>query len=129
RGKIMKDIKTLVFDMDGTILNEKKELDSVLQTISPRLQAQNLQLIIATGRLTYMTYVYLNELKINHVPIIACNGAQIAYRDQKEPVFAAIFPLETTYKLIEKATKLGLLYHVFTLEGLVGVEHAGRLAY
>lgn len=78
------NVKTLVFDMDGTILNDEKELDKVLIDISPKLQEKGIQLIIASGRLTYMTYIYLNELQINNAPIVACNGAQISYRDAKD---------------------------------------------
>lgn len=123
------DVKTLVFDMDGTILNEKKELDKVLIEISPLLQEKGMQLIIASGRLRYMTYIYLNELQINDAPIVACNGAEISYRKDQSPLYAAIFPLELTAKLIEKAQELQVLFHIFTTRGLIGEERAGRLAY
>lgn len=123
------NVKTLVFDMDGTILNDKKELDRTLINISPQLQAQGKQLIIASGRLTYMIYVYLNELNINESPIVSCNGAEISYRLKKEPLFAATFPMEKMSKLINKARELNLLFHIFTLDGLLGIERKGRLAY
>jgi|GEM_PF-2601895 len=123
------NVKTLVFDMDGTILDERKGLDAVLIDISPKLQAMGMQLIIASGRLTYMTYIYLNELQINHAPIVACNGAFISYRDSVNPIFAATFDYQTITKLVTKAKALGLLFHIFTTKGLIGVEDAGRLAY
>lgn len=123
------NVKTIAFDMDGTILNEQKELDKVLIEIAPKLQAQGIELIIASGRLSYMTYVYLHELGINHTPIISCNGAQIVYRDTATPIHAAIFPLATTEQLIQQAKSLGVLFHIFTLEGLIGETNAGRLAY
>jgi len=123
------NVQTLVFDMDGTILNKQKELDAVLRKISPLLKEQGKQLMIATGRLAPMTYVYLNELGINDAPLISCNGAAISYRQQNELVFAAKFPLDVTTKLVEKAQDLNLLFHLFTLDGMIGREHAGRLAY
>jgi len=123
------NVQTLVFDMDGTILNKEKELDRVLLQISPLLQEQGKQLLIATGRLAQMTYIYLNELELNNVPLVSCNGAAIGYRQAAEPMYAAKFPLETVTKLVEKAQSLGLLFHLFTLNGLIGKEHAGRLVY
>jgi len=123
------NVETLIFDMDGTILNEKKELDSVLRTISPALQEQGKQLLIATGRLAQMTYVYLNELGINDAPLVSCNGAVIGYRSEVDPIYAAKFPYATTMKLIDKAQSLDLLFHIFTLDGLIGTTNAGRLAY
>ena len=123
------EVKTVVFDMDGTALNDKKEMDAVFIKISPKLQEKGIQLIIASGRLDFMVYDYLNQPQINHAPIIACNGGKIGYRDETEPIFAARFPLELTEKLIAKAEELDILYHVFTTRGLLGKVHAGRLAY
>jgi len=123
------NVQTIVFDMDGTILNSKKELDGVLREISPLLKEQGKQLLIATGRLAQMTYIYLNELELNDEPLISCNGALIDYRQKGDQLFAAKFPLETVTSLVERAQELGLLFHLFTTKGMLGTEHAGRLAY
>lgn len=122
-------IETIVFDMDGTALNDQKEMDKVLIANSHMLQEQGVQLIIASGRHEMMTYNYYNELQLSG-PIIGCNGATITYPwGRKEPIYIAKMPLDEVYLLIAKAQELGILYHIFTLEGLIGEEHAGRLAY
>jgi len=122
------EVKTLVFDMDGTLLNEKKVMDQVMIKYSKEIQAAGLDIIIASGRLDFMVYSYLTELGID-TPVIGCNGAIIRKKGDAEPIYANYMPLEELYQLIDKAKELDLLFHVFTTDCLIGLEHAGRLAY
>lgn len=124
----MKEIKSIVFDMDGTVLNDAKVFDEVFIEVAPYLKDKGIQMIVASGRLDYMTYNYLTMLDVEG-PIIGCNGATITYKHQRPPLYAAYMDSAVVMALINKAEELGLLYHIFTTKGLVGREIAGRLAY
>lgn len=127
-GIMIKNIKTVVFDMDGTALNEQKEMDKLLVEYSQEIKDAGVDLMIASGRLEFMVYNYMEELQLN-TPIIGCNGGTITYRGVKEPLHADRLPAEELQQLIAKATEMNEVFHVFTLDGLVGREVAGRLAY
>ncbi|MGL5042188.1 MAG: HAD family hydrolase [Culicoidibacterales bacterium] len=126
----MKALKTVVFDMDGTALNEQKQMDCLLVKHASKLKEAGVQLIIASGRLDYMVFDYMDELKLAaNTPIIGCNGSTITYKGGKEPLYVARLEPKPLQQLIAKACELNLIFHVFTLQGLVGLENAGRLAY
>jgi HAD superfamily hydrolase (TIGR01484 family) len=66
--------KLFVADMDGTLLNDNKELsDRDLQMIK-KLQDFGIKFAVATGRHDSMIKSYLKHLNL-HVPVISCNGA------------------------------------------------------
>lgn len=124
----MKQIKTVIFDMDGTALNDAKQMDALLIQYRKEIKAADVRLIVASGRLEHMVYNYMDELEID-TPIIGCNGATITYRNQKTPLFAARLPQNELHQIIAKIEELGEIFHIFTLQGLVGLEKVGRLAY
>lgn len=73
--KKFQQVKMVVFDLDGTLLNNKKSVTEYTNMILNRLVCNNMYLVIATGR-AYVDFVKLNlKAKIDYV--ITNNGAQI----------------------------------------------------
>ncbi|UUD35188.1 Cof-type HAD-IIB family hydrolase [Mycoplasmopsis caviae] len=84
------NIEYFIFDLDGTLYDESKNLlESTKKTIK-QLQKENKNIIIATGRPYYMNYKLMEDLNIKH-PVVAGNGSMIYDPITKKiPFFQAI---------------------------------------
>ena len=127
--KQLKELKTVIFDMDGTALNDQKEMDKLLIAYRNEIKAAGVTMMIASGRLDQMVYNYMNELELDS-PIIGSNGATITYQNGVKPaIFSQEIAPADMQQLIDLAVELDATYHVFTLHGLYGAKNEGRLAY
>ncbi|MCK4777264.1 MAG: HAD family phosphatase [Actinomycetia bacterium] len=66
--------KLLVFDLDGTILNQQHLLEPSMKDVLSRIKNKGFMFTIATGRVYNSALPFLNELDID-LPVIVCNGA------------------------------------------------------
>src|SRR5699024_12098935 len=64
----------ICLDLDGTLLNDDKEISSYTKEVLTTLQNQGHQLMIATGRPYRASQIYYHELNMN-TPIVNFNGA------------------------------------------------------
>lgn len=71
--------KLYVSDMDGSLLDEDKNLPNNIDEMMEKLFAKNLELTIATGRSYVDIASYLSKW-INHIGVIAENGNQVVYK-------------------------------------------------
>lgn len=71
--------KLLLLDIDGTLLNSKKELPASAFEALQKARANGHQLAIATGRAPFMITELLERLKIN--TFITFNGQYIVHED------------------------------------------------
>ncbi|AHH04989.1 Pyridoxal phosphate phosphatase YigL [Borrelia miyamotoi] len=74
-----KKYKVLVFDLDGTLLNNNHEITSLTLKVLLKLK-DDFHIIIATGRRLYEVsdvLVQLKEVKIDECYIITANGAEV----------------------------------------------------
>ncbi|HEY9575017.1 MAG TPA: Cof-type HAD-IIB family hydrolase [Lachnospiraceae bacterium] len=69
-------IKLIAFDMDGTLLNPKKEITSKTKAVLKCLRERNIAYTICTGRVATMTDTYVRALDIR-IPVITGNGAAL----------------------------------------------------
>lgn len=122
-------IETVIFDMDGTALNNAKEMDKLLVKYRQEIKDAGVTLMIASGRLDAMVFNYMNELELD-TPIIGSNGATITYQDKsKEPLHIVELDKEKLQACIDLAKRHNATYHVFTVDGLYGPKKEARLAY
>lgn len=68
--------KMICLDLDGTLLNSKKEISQNNQDILNRLSHQGIKIVIATGRHLDFAKYLTNDLDNNHI-IISNNGAGV----------------------------------------------------
>lgn len=116
RGKI----RLVAFDLDGTVLNSKKEISPRTKEAMRRAAAQGIRLVPATGRM-------LNEIPKNVYPGIPCvscaltaNGARVYRLPEKEPVLSREFSVLDAQKIIwECRSYKAVLYVGYGEDGIL----------
>jgi Cof subfamily protein (haloacid dehalogenase superfamily) len=93
-------IRLIAFDLDGTVLNSKKEVSPRTQAAIERARAANIHIIPATGRQYHDIHPLLKELASPYV--IANNGAQIFSVPSEELIFSRSFKKETVLALLRE---------------------------
>ena len=68
--------RMVVTDLDGTLLNNKKQVSEANVKAIQNLKDQNITFVMATGRSDVMTRAYTKQLK-NIDIVIGCDGAVI----------------------------------------------------
>lgn len=72
----LKNIKLIVTDMDGTLLDSKHQLPPNFQKTYHQLQSKNIKFVAASGR-QYFSIIDKFESFTNNITIVAENGAYI----------------------------------------------------
>lgn len=73
-------IKLIVADMDGTLLDDHKELDTAIVGVVKKLNMRGIHFTLASGRNIHIMKPYLEQLPIS-LPFITNNGANIFQND------------------------------------------------
>lgn len=68
--------KLIIFDLDGTVVDQNLEIDSKDLRVIHAIQSQNIIVTIATGRILKAAAPFIEKLQVNH-PVILYNGAVI----------------------------------------------------
>jgi Cof subfamily protein (haloacid dehalogenase superfamily) len=77
----MKNVKMVVTDMDGTLLNSSHKVSSKFFEIFEHLKAHNILFAAASGRPYYSISEKLNAIK-EHITIVAENGGLVIENDR-----------------------------------------------
>lgn len=108
RGKI----RLVAFDLDGTVLNSKKEISPRTKEALRRAAAQGIRLVPATGRMLY-------EIPKNvypGIPYVSCavtaNGARVYRLPEKEPVLSREFSVLDARKIIGESRRYKAVLYV-----------------
>lgn len=108
RGKI----RLVAFDLDGTVLNSKKEISPRTKEAMRRAAAQGIRLVPATGRM-------MDEIPKNvypGIPYVSCavtaNGARVYRLPEKEPVLSREFSVLDARKIIGESRKYKAVLYV-----------------
>ena len=72
----LENVKLIVTDMDGTLLNSNHQLPTNFEEIYKLLEARNIKFVVASGR-QYYSIIDKFEYFTNNITIIAENGASI----------------------------------------------------
>ncbi|WP_041446415.1 Cof-type HAD-IIB family hydrolase [Pseudothermotoga thermarum] len=76
-------IKLVCIDLDGTLLDDKKEISSKNREAIKELQKLGVQVTIFTGRSYHSALAYVNQLDIQ-IPVVFQNGALICTPDRQK---------------------------------------------
>ncbi len=76
RNEILKNIKVVVSDIDGTLLSDKGLIDTESQKLISRLPEHGVHFTVATGRLHSAIIDLASDLSID-IPLISMDGALI----------------------------------------------------
>lgn len=96
----LKNIKLIVCDIDGTLMNGDKKLSKKLVTLVRRLKEKGVEFTFASGRLPYKIQPLSSQLK-TRMPVISCNGAWV-YQNGKT-LFQKKFSANLVKDLVKKA--------------------------
>lgn len=92
----------IAFDMDGTLLNNKKKISFKTKHYLRKLTKQGHKIILASGRPSRAIKKYYDELKLS-TPMICYNGAYtFSPVDKLFPPFEFEFPLEAIKSLYKE---------------------------
>ncbi|ERK59505.1 Cof-like hydrolase [Gemella bergeri ATCC 700627] len=110
-------MKWFITDMDGTFLNDKKEIAPNAKEIMNKLQAKDIKFIIATGRPDIAVKHYYHDLGMNDV-VISNNGSLIRNLKTGEIVYKKNFEIEeieAIYSMYRELNDNGIEFHIYTL--------------
>jgi len=104
-------LKVIVLDIDGTLINSKKQLTD--KTKAALLDAQNkgIKVILASGRPTtgMMELAHALEMHKHHGLLISFNGSQVLDCESNEILFNQTMPIEDTQRLLNHLKKFDII--------------------
>lgn len=103
--EILKRINLVVFDLDGTLINDQNQISEETKNCILDLEKMGVQFSIATGRLISAVVDFADQLNIN-VPLITLDGTLI----QRKPGGKSIFEAHLPAKHVKRALKLADQY-------------------
>lgn len=78
----LSEVKLIVSDMDGTLLNSKHEVSPLFLEQFEQLKAKNIKFVAASGRQYHSILDKLKSIK-EHITIVAENGAYVVKNDEE----------------------------------------------
>ena len=100
----LKKIRLVVFDLDGTILDNQGVITSRTISLIEKLQNKGIRFTIASGRIHSAIIEYAKKLKIN-MPIISLDGCCISNPDSNEIIFESVVPTRYVDKALQYSDK------------------------
>ncbi|MCG7339410.1 Cof-type HAD-IIB family hydrolase [Staphylococcus sp. ACRSN] len=98
----------ICLDLDGTLLNDDKEISSYTKEVLNTLQAQGHKLMIATGRPYRASQIYYHELNLD-TPVVNFNGAFVHHpKDNQFKTIHEVLDLELSKNIIKSLNDYGV---------------------
>lgn len=106
----MKNIKLVVTDMDGTLLNSKHEVSTRFLEVFKQLKQQNIKFVAASGRPYYSIIEKLHSIK-EDITIVAENGGLVIQNNTV--LLANVIKPEKLPELFNLVTQIKDTYPIF----------------
>jgi Cof subfamily protein (haloacid dehalogenase superfamily) len=100
----LKKIKLVVFDLDGTLLDNEGVISSRTVSLIKKLQVKGILFTIASGRIHSALADYAKSLNVN-IPIISLDGCCISNPVTDEIIFESFIPVRYVDKALDFADK------------------------
>lgn len=118
----MADIKLIAFDLDGTLLNDNKELTEDNRSALLEAASKGIHLVPATGRFSGSLPEFLRELPIRYA--ILMNGAQIYDLQEQKILDEVLIPWQKSIEIFEFFDWLPVLYDCYLNNtAFIGAAH------
>ncbi|GGW70789.1 hypothetical protein DFQ11_106166 [Winogradskyella epiphytica] len=117
----MKDIKLVVADMDGTLLNSKHEVSPRFFDVFKQLKQQNILFVAASGRPYYSISEKLKPL-LNDIIIVAENGGLVI--EQEQVLISNVIASEHIAELYRLVTSIDNTYPIFCTKHCAYINNA-----
>ncbi|GAB3511501.1 HAD family hydrolase [Emticicia fontis] len=112
-------VKLIVCDMDGTLLDDQKQLNQEFWDLEPKLAAKGIKFAIASGRQYYNLVDEFDRVK-DKLIFLADNGSYVVY--QNEQVHIDSLDKESANKFIEIGRKIEDAYVIVSAKNSAYVE-------
>lgn len=109
--------KLLCTDMDGTLLNDKKEISERNLKAITEAHEKGVKIIVCTGRMFVSADFYSDLLGVK-TPVIASNGAYIREKDRNEIIYKGLLGKENSLKVLKVCKKYGIYPNFHTYNTL-----------
>ncbi len=100
-SNLLRKLKLIVFDLDGTLLNDQGEIEENAKELIAKLKEKDVHFTFASGRLHSALVKYAAELNIE-VPLISLDGSLIKNHKTNEILFESYVPV----RYVKKAVRL-----------------------
>jgi Cof subfamily protein (haloacid dehalogenase superfamily) len=113
--------KLLCTDMDGTLLNDKKEIGKKTLDAIKKAEEKGVKVVISTGRLFTSAEAYANIVGVK-APIISSNGAYIREKDRDEVIYKSLLGEENCLFILKILKKYGMIPNYHTPDAIYTEE-------
>lgn len=114
------NIKLAAFDMDGTLLNEKKEITKNTEAALKELVNNGIKVAFITGRVFVSPKCYANSIGLK-LPIAATNGSHV--RDEEgNVIYEAELNKDIVHKVLDLLKGKDFYFHLYPIDGLITSE-------
>jgi Cof subfamily protein (haloacid dehalogenase superfamily) len=96
--------KLICIDMDGTLLNSRKQISENNKTVLRKAREQGVRIAFSTGR-TYVDARRYADLLGFEMPIIAANGAYIQAEQQQKPIYQSRLGADLALQILDVCRK------------------------
>lgn len=118
--------RLIVSDLDGTLLRDDHTLSEYTKDVIHKVSEQNIDFMLATGRIFGGARHFAKELKLN-TPILACNGALIKEAEGKL-IFGRPIEPEALMQVFQILTDRKLYFHFYGEESFYTKKFSNGLA-
>ncbi|MBU2938374.1 HAD family hydrolase [Lacinutrix sp. C3R15] len=119
----MENVKMVITDMDGTLLNSNHEVSSKFFEIFKKLKQQNIKFVAASGRPYYSITEKLKSIK-NDITIVAENGGLVIKND--ELLVSNTLSTKNLIRLIETVDTLKNTFPLYCTKHKVYIKRASE---
>lgn len=105
--------KLICMDMDGTLLNDKKEVSERCKIAISKAHELGVKVVIATGRI-FVSAEYYGDIIGVKAPIIASNGAYVREKDSDRSIYEQGLGAENYQLIVELLKKHDIVPHFYT---------------
>lgn len=120
--------KMICIDMDGTLLNDDKNISSRNHEALKMAQEKGVKVVVSTGRLFTSANNYADAIGIK-VPVISSNGAYIREKDRDEVIYENKLDLDKCKKIIDIAYKYDTTVYVNTITSVIATDINGSTEF
>lgn len=105
------DIKAIVLDIDGTLLNDEKQLTPRTKDSLLDAQKQGIKIVLASGRPTAGMWKYAAELQLDRYNgmLVSYNGAYVVEVATKKELFSQPLSIEMSQQILEHLKQFDVL--------------------
>ncbi|MDD6490802.1 MAG: Cof-type HAD-IIB family hydrolase [Firmicutes bacterium] len=127
----LRPTKILFTDLDGTLLNDEKQIGSYTRDVLGKWSKTGHKLVLCSGRDINSVGDVKNYLQLNFpgMYLIGYNGGQIYDCDRKETIYKVALTIEQALHIKETADAFGIHFHTYSDTNIIAFHDTEELRY